>query len=121
MHFREIGLKKANGIISFGIPKKFIIGDKRLIKKSIIPELLKTPIATKSPISVGNNLKTMSIPSFAPSKKTSKTFTFSLIAIVTINVITIGIIAFDKKLIYLILTIFSLKFLQHLLQQMQHI
>ncbi len=96
MHFRDIGLKSAKGITSLGIPIKFMTGDKIFIKKSINPELLKTPIATKSPIRVGNKAITISAPSFAPSKKTSNTFTFSFIAQITIIVITIGIIAFDK-------------------------
>jgi len=95
----EIGLKIANGIISFGIPKLFKTGDIIFIKLSIIPELLKTPIATKSPISVGINPITIFIPSSAPSINKSNTLTFSFNATIIIIVITNGIIIFDIKLI----------------------
>ena len=47
------------------------------ITKSKTPELLKAPIATNKPIRVGKILTTISIPSFAPSKKTSNIFIFS--------------------------------------------
>ena len=43
----------------------------------ITPELLKVPIATKSPIRVGKSATTILIPSLAPSKKESNTFIFS--------------------------------------------
>ena len=49
---------------------KFIITDN-------IPELLSTPIAINNPSNVGNILKTICIPSFAPSTKISYTFFFS--------------------------------------------
>mgnify|MGYP004531644115 FL=1 len=99
MHCREIGRKNARGIISFGIFKILIIGDIRLIKKSIIPELLNAPIATKRPINVGNKAITIPIPSFAPSKNVSNTLIFSFKPKITIIVITIGIIELDIKLI----------------------
>jgi len=96
MHSREIGLKNANGIISLGIFNDVITGDIILTKKSITPELLKAPIATKSPINVGKRFKTISIPSFAPSKKLSKILIFSFNPIIIIIIIIIGIIAFEK-------------------------
>ena len=70
----EIGLIIAKGSISEG---KFIILNNGVIIftiKSIIPELLNNPIATNNPTKVGNILKTIPTPSFAPSKNTSKTF-----------------------------------------------
>ena len=76
--FREIGLNIAKGIISFGIPKKFVIGEIICTTKSNSPELLNTPIATNNPIRVGNILNTISIPSFAPSTNISNTFIRSL-------------------------------------------
>ena len=79
MHFREIGLSIASGIISLGNPKIFVIGEIKLIMNSKIPELLRTPIATNKPINVGKILITISIPSLAPSKKMSKTGFFSFI------------------------------------------
>ena len=53
----EIGLNRANGIISLGILNILVIGTIKLMKKSIIPELLNNPIATNIPTKVGNNLK----------------------------------------------------------------
>ena len=53
-----------------GVIKRMII--------SKIPELLKAPIATNNPTKVGKILKTISIPSFAPSKKSSNTLFFSI-------------------------------------------
>ena len=55
----EIGLIKAKGITSLGIPKKFVIGDIKLIIKSTTPELLNAPTATNKPINVGKILKTI--------------------------------------------------------------
>ena len=54
MHFREIGLSIASGIISFGNPKRFVIGDITFITKSNTPEALSVPIATNKPTSVGS-------------------------------------------------------------------
>ena len=63
----EIGLSIANGIISLG---KCITFKRGVIKRIIIsntPEFLSAPIATNNPTKVGRILKTISIPSFAPS------------------------------------------------------
>lgn len=122
MHFREIGLKIASGIISFGIPKNFIAGYIILIMKSNIPEYLNAPIATKSPIKVGNIFKTISKPSFAPFKKISNTFFFSIIPYTRIIRIVKGIAKFEIYSINFIITpsefkIFSLIFLMLLLLQ----
>ena len=77
MHFREIGLIIASGITSLGNPNIFVIGEIKLITTSKIPELLNAPIATNSPTRVGSIFIAISIPSFAPSKKISKTGLFS--------------------------------------------
>ena len=51
----DIGLKSANGIISLGIFKISVTGEITFTIKSIIPEFLKAPTATKIPINVGIN------------------------------------------------------------------
>ena len=56
-----------------------VIGEIMEIINSKTPEVLRSPIAKKIPSKVGNNSTTICIPSFAPSKKVSKTFTFSFI------------------------------------------
>lgn len=96
MHFREIGLNIANGIISFGKLKILVIDEIIFITKSNTPELFNAPIATNNPINVGKTFKTISIPSFAPSKKISKTGFFSYIPYpIIINIIK-GKAKFDK-------------------------
>ena len=52
--FPEIGRNSAKGIISFGKFNKFNIGDKKLTKKSIIPEFFNKLIETNKPTKVGN-------------------------------------------------------------------
>ena len=74
----EIGLNNARGKISVGIFSKVNNGLKKLIKESITPDSLKTLIARNSPNKVGNILYIIFIPSFAPSKKLSKTLFFSI-------------------------------------------
>ena len=91
MHFRDIGLSSANGIISLGIPIKFVIGNSKFAIKSIIPDDLSAPIATNSPISVGTSFTTISIPSLLPSRNVSKTFFFSIIPYDKITNIVNGI------------------------------
>ena len=66
-------------------------GEIILVIKSKIPELLSIPIATNSPINVGKIFKLISIPSVAPFKNTSKTFTFSSKALKIMLNITKGI------------------------------
>lgn len=78
MHFREIGLSIASGIISDGILKNCKIDESICTIKSIIPELLSAPIATNKPTRLGNIFTVISIPSFAPSKKVSNTLFFSI-------------------------------------------
>ena len=107
----EIGLIKAKGIISLGIPKKFVTGDIKLIIKSKTPELLNAPIATNNPINVGKILKTICIPSFAPSKKVSNTLFFSNNPYISIRSITIGIALEDKYLIKSIVKVPSFYYL----------
>ena len=87
----DIGLNIANGKIWFGIFNKFVIGEISLIIRSIIPDFLSAPTAKKMPTSVGNNLNTISIPSFAPSKNVSYTLFFSATQYNNIINITVGI------------------------------
>ena len=87
----EIGLKKARGIISLGNFNKLITGEQNEIMASNIPDVLKHPMATKSPIKVGNIFTTIEIPSFAPSKKESNTFFFSYNQKIRITKIVTGI------------------------------
>lgn len=75
----EIGLKIARGKISEGILKIIRIGLIRLVIASMIPDSLKTLIERNSPKRVGKILYIIFIPSFAPSKKLSKTLFFQLI------------------------------------------
>lgn len=96
MHFREIGLNIASGIISVGILKKLTKGDISFIIKSITPEDLNAPIATNKPIKVGKSFATISTPSFAPSKNVSKTLFLSIKPYTSINNIVIGIAKLDK-------------------------
>ena len=91
MHFREIGLNIARGIISNGICNKLITGSISFIIKSKTPEYLNALIATNKPTNVGKIFITISNPSFAPSKKISKTPFFSTRAVPTINNIVNGI------------------------------
>ena len=67
----EIGLNIASGKTWLGIFNKLVTGEIILIIKSIMPEFLNAPTAKKIPINVGKSLKTISIPSFAPSIKVS--------------------------------------------------
>ena len=92
----EIGLKIASGIISGGIFNIFSVGFIIFITKSKIPELLRAPIAKKSPIKVGNILITIFIPSFAPFKKISNTFFLSKIPYSKIIKIDIGTTITEK-------------------------
>ena len=71
----------AKGINSLGKCTIFKTGLAKLIIKSKTPELLNAPIATNSPINVGNMLKVVSIPSFTPSKKYQKLYFFLLLHI----------------------------------------
>ena len=48
----DIGLNKANGIISLGNFKYFSMGKSTIVIKSIIPELLNNSIAKNNPINV---------------------------------------------------------------------
>ena len=73
MHFREIGLNIASGIISLGKCKIFNNGVTILIIISIIPDALNAPIAINKPTNVGTNPIVISIASFAPSIKSSNT------------------------------------------------
>ena len=91
----EIGLNIASGIISLGIPSKFVAGLIIFITISIIPELLKAPIATNSPTNVGNIPITIFNPSFVPSINVSNMFCFSKIPFSVIINIIIGIEVID--------------------------
>ena len=57
----------------------FVTGEIIEIINSKTPEVLRSPIAKKIPNKVGNSSTTICMPSLAPSKKVSKTFTFSFI------------------------------------------
>ena len=94
-HFREIGLKIASGITSFGNFKRFVTGVIILIIKSSTPEALNVPIATNNPISVGSIFTAISIPSFAPSRKRSNICFFSEIPKKRIIKNTKGIAKFE--------------------------
>ena len=72
-----------------------VIGVINFINKSNIPELLKAPMATNKPTNVGKIFITISIPSLAPSKKTSKTFILSLHPYIIIIKIVKGIAKLD--------------------------
>jgi len=92
----EMGLRILRGITSLGICSKFVTGAIKLTIKSKIPESLRSPIATNRPIKVGKILTTVSMPSLAPSKKTSKTLTFSITPYTTIIRIVKGIASEEK-------------------------
>lgn len=96
MHFRDIGLSIASGIISLGIFKIFNMGLIVFIIKSSIPDTLRALIAINKPIKVGNMFTTIPIPSFAPSIKISNVFFFSINPFATIIRITNGIDTIDK-------------------------
>ena len=89
MHFREIGLNIARGIISNGICNKLITGS--FIIKSKTPEYLNALIATNKPTNVGKIFITISNPSLAPFKKISNTLFLSINPTLTINNIVNGI------------------------------
>lgn len=91
----DIGLNIASGIISLGIPSKFVAGLIIFITMSIIPELLRAPIATNSPTKVGNIPITIFSPSFVPSINVSNMFCFSKIPFSVIISIIIGIDVID--------------------------
>lgn len=91
MHFREIGLNIARGIISNGICNKLITGSISFIIKSKIPEYLNALIATNKPTNVGKIFITISNPSLAPFKKISNTLFLSINPTLTINNIVNGI------------------------------
>ena len=74
----DTGLSNASGINSPGKFIRFSIGLAMCVIHSNIPDDLNAPIATNSPISVGNILNVVSIPSFAPTRNVSKTLFFSL-------------------------------------------
>ena len=63
----EIGLINIRGKTSLGILRRLKAGDKRLPKRSNIPEFLRALIAKKSPTKVGKIFITVSIPSLAPN------------------------------------------------------
>lgn len=87
----DIGLSMASGIISFGMFIRFVTGLSMFITRSNIPDVLSTPIATNNPISVGNMLIIIFIPSFAPSINVSNMFCFSSIPFTVIIRIISGI------------------------------
>lgn len=79
-----------------GNPNSLIKGQKKLIIKSSIPDVLSIPIATKSPIIVGKIFHVVFIPSFAPFKKISNTSFFSFNPYKNIIKIINGIAKLEK-------------------------
>lgn len=73
----------------------FVTGSSMFITKSNTPDVLSAPIATNSPISVGNMPIIISIPSLAPSKNVSNMFCFSNIPFTVIISIIVGIDTID--------------------------
>ena len=71
----EIGDNTVSGVVSLGIPKNEVTGDRMEHKVSKPPEAFKSSIEKINPIRDGNMFKTRVKPSFAPAVNSLKTLT----------------------------------------------